>query len=66
MTILECDIIRGITYNRFSVDPSTFDNNRLNVVLINRVRMRKIENEKEIVTMLSEINHNYIVYISYY
>ena len=63
MTISECDIIRGITYKRFQYDPSMFDTSYLTIILINRVRMRKIQNEREIIDMFSNINKTNNVYI---
>lgn len=56
MTISECDLIRGITYKRYNLDPSKYDSNLLFIVLINRKSTRKIANEEEIVRMLEVIN----------
>ena len=63
MTVSECDIIRGITYKRFQYDPSKFDTSYINVILINRVKMRKIQNEREIIDMFTNINKTNNVYI---
>ena len=62
MSIIECDLIRGVTYKRYHYDPSIFKYTIPNLVLIHRTLRRNIKNEKEIVDMLAYLKDNLNVY----
>ena len=63
MSILECDIVRGMTYKRFFLNP-IHNSTTLSVVLINRKHnsKRSIVNEQEIIDMLTFVNQKHMVF----
>ena len=63
MSINECDLIRGFTYKRYHIDPSSFKYTVPNIVLIHRTSTRNIKNEQEIINMLSFARTKLNVYL---
>ena len=63
MSILECAMVRGMTYKRFFLNP-IHNSTTLSVVLINHKHKskRSIVNEQEIIDMLTFVNQKHMVF----